>query len=53
VSSAAVVEAGSFRDPGGRVFSAGEAILRTVTEAAMATRLFDQTLLDAEFPSRS
>ena len=35
MSSAAVVEAGSFRDPGGRVFSAGEAILRTVTDAAI------------------
>lgn len=28
---AAVVEAGSFRDPGGRVFRAGDAVLRTVT----------------------
>jgi ribosomal protein L11 methylase PrmA len=34
VSQAAVVEAGSFRDPGGRIFSAGDTILRTVTEAA-------------------
>lgn len=33
-TTAAIVEAGSFRDPGGRVFRAGEAILRTVTEAA-------------------
>lgn len=36
MSAAAVVEAGSFRDPGGRVFHAGEAILRTVTDAAAA-----------------
>lgn len=35
MSAAAVVEAGSFRDPGGRVFSAGEKILRTVTDAAV------------------
>lgn len=35
MSTAAVVEAGSFRDPGGRVFSAGQEILRTVTDAAM------------------
>jgi ribosomal protein L11 methylase PrmA len=35
VSSAAVLEAGSFRDPGGRVFSAGDTILRTVTDAAL------------------
>jgi ribosomal protein L11 methylase PrmA len=34
MSAAAVVEAGSFRDPGGRVFRAGETILRTVTDAA-------------------
>lgn len=33
-AAAAIVEAGSFRDPGGRVFRAGEAILRTVTDAA-------------------
>ena len=35
MSAAAVVEAGSFRDPGGRVFSAGEKILRTVTDSAV------------------
>jgi ribosomal protein L11 methylase PrmA len=29
------LEAGSFRDPGGRVFSVGDAILRTVTDAAL------------------
>lgn len=34
MSAAALVEAGSFRDPGGRVFRAGETILRTVTAAA-------------------
>ncbi|HOB14129.1 MAG TPA: class I SAM-dependent methyltransferase [Novosphingobium sp.] len=36
MSAATVVEPGSFRDPGGRVFKAGEAILRTVTDAAAA-----------------
>lgn len=36
MSATAVVEAGSFRDPGGRVFHAGDAILRTVTDAAAA-----------------
>lgn len=35
MSLAAVVEAGSFRDPGGRVFSAGEQILRTVHASAV------------------
>jgi ribosomal protein L11 methylase PrmA len=32
--AAAVVEPGSFRDPGGRVFKAGEAIFRAVLDAA-------------------
>jgi ribosomal protein L11 methylase PrmA len=35
VSSAAILESGSFRDPGGRVFRAGDKILRTVTDAAL------------------
>ena len=35
MSAAAVIEPGSFRDPGGRVFQAGETILRSVMDAAM------------------
>lgn len=34
MSTAAVLESGSFRDPGGRVFRAGETILRTVMATA-------------------
>jgi len=34
VSALAVVEPGSFRDPGGRVFRAGESVFRAITEAA-------------------